>query len=230
MTLDGLSLLAGRPGGRNGKAFNAIDPWSGQSLEPAFHAATEDEARRAIDAAADAFDDFGSRSPEARARFLDAIADEIEALGDALIDRATAETELPAARIAGERGRTCGQLRLFAAVVREGSWVDARIDTALSDREPLPRPDLRRVLKPIGPVVVKAHPAHPGTGELVGRAIIRAVHAGFLPAFSRSSTAGRTPASRLWSMRRRPRSHLRDRITRGARCSMPRTQPRAEPC
>lgn len=211
MTLDGLSLLAGRRGDRKGKAFNAIDPTSGQALEPAFFEASDEEASRAIEAAADACKDFGGRSPADRARFLGAIADQVEALGDALIDRATLETGLPVARIMGERARTCGQLRQFAAVVREGSWVDARIDTALPEREPLPRPDLRRMLKPIGPVVVfgasnfplafstaggdtasalaagcpvvvKAHPAHPGTGELVGRAIMRAVESCALPA------------------------------------------------
>src|SRR5690606_14382611 len=126
-----------------------------------------------------------------------------EALGDTLIERTTLETGLPAARIVGERGRTCAQLRLFAATVREGSWVDARIDTALPERQPVPRPDIRRMLKPIVPVVVfgagnfplafstaggdtasalaagcpvvvKAHPAHPGCGELVAGAIVRA--------------------------------------------------------
>jgi NADP-dependent aldehyde dehydrogenase len=210
MTLDGLSLLAGRLGDRKGKRFNAIDPTSGQALDPAFYEASDEEAGRAIEAAADAFDDFGGRSPADRACFLDAIADRIEELGDALIDRATVETGLPAARIMGERARTCGQLRQFAAVVREGSWVDARIDTALPERDPAPRPDLRRMLKPIGPVVVfgasnfplafstaggdtasafaagcpvvvKAHPAHPGTGELVGRAIVRAAETCGLP-------------------------------------------------
>ncbi|MBN1238051.1 MAG: aldehyde dehydrogenase (NADP(+)), partial [Gammaproteobacteria bacterium] len=157
----------------------------------------------AVDAAAESFPDYRSRPAEERARFLDTIAAEIEALGEALIERTVAETGLPAARITGERGRTCAQLRLFADTVREGSWVDARIDTALPDRQPAPRPDIRRMLKPIGPVVVfgasnfplafstaggdtasafaagcpvvvKAHPAHPGSGELVAGAIGRA--------------------------------------------------------
>src|SRR5690606_24185109 len=112
------------------------------------------EAARAVDEAAEAFADLRRRSPVERARFLETIAEEIEALGEALIERTTAETALPAARIIGERGRTCAQLRLFAATVREGSWVDARIDTALPERTPAPRPDIRRMLKPIGPVVV----------------------------------------------------------------------------
>jgi alpha-ketoglutaric semialdehyde dehydrogenase len=95
------------------------------------------------------------RPAETRALFLETIAAEIEALGD--VRCCNARTPRPgcrSARLQGERGRTCGQLRLFAQVVREGSWVDARIDTALPDRQPLPRPDLRRMLRPLGPVVV----------------------------------------------------------------------------
>jgi len=211
MTLHGTSLIAGRPGRAGGKTYAARSPGSGARLEPAFHEASDEEVERAMSAAAEAFADFRERSPEERARFLAAIADEIEALGDTLIERTSAETGLPAARITMERGRTCGQLRLFAKVVREGSWVDARIDTALPDREPLPRPDIRRMLKALGPVVVfgssnfplafstaggdtasafaagctvvvKAHRAHPGTGELVGGAINRAAKKCGLPA------------------------------------------------
>ena len=125
------------------------------------------------------------------------------ALGDALIERCTAETALPAARITGERGRTCGQLKMFAQLLRDGWWVDARIDTAQPQRQPLPKSDIRRMLIPIGPVavfgasnfplafstaggdtasalaagcpvVVKAHSSHPGTNELVSSAIIKA--------------------------------------------------------
>jgi NADP-dependent aldehyde dehydrogenase len=142
---------------------------------------------------------------------LEAIATQIEALGDALIQRAHAETALPLARLQGERGRTCGQLRLFAEVVRNGSWADVRIEPALPARQPLPRPELRRALIPLGPVVVfgssnfplafsvaggdtasalaagcpvvvKAHPAHPGTSELVAGAIIAALKQCGLPA------------------------------------------------
>src|SRR5208283_4154828 len=135
---------------------------------------------------------------------LESIADEIGALGDALVERAALESGLSKERLTGERARTVNQLRMFAALVKEGSYLDARIDTALPDRKPLPRPDLRRMLIPIGPVVVfgasnfplafsvaggdtasalaarnpvvvKAHPAHPGTSELVAGAIARAV-------------------------------------------------------
>lgn len=141
-----------------------------------------------------------------RAAFLERIATEIESLGDELLQVCHAESALPLARLTGERARTCGQLRLFAQLVKEGSWVDARIDTALPDRKPLPRPDLRRMLVPLGPVavfgasnfplafsvaggdtasafaagcpvVVKEHPAHPRTSRLVAGAIRKAADA-----------------------------------------------------
>jgi alpha-ketoglutaric semialdehyde dehydrogenase len=201
--LHGHSLIAGQPADSGSTTFRARNPATGAELEPAFREATAHEAARAVDAAAEAFAEYGRRPPEDRARFLDAIAAEIEALGEPLIERTTSETGLPAARITGERARTCAQLRLFAELVREGSWVDARIDTALPERQPVPRPDIRRMLKPVGPVVVfgasnfplafstaggdtasalaagcavvvKAHPAHPGSGELVAGAIARA--------------------------------------------------------
>jgi NADP-dependent aldehyde dehydrogenase len=188
-----------------------MNPATGAALEPQFHEALDAEAARAMEAAAAAFEDYRQRAPQERAQFLERIADGIEALGDALIERANAETGLPVARLTGERARTCGQLRLFAQAVREGSWVDARIDTALPDRQPLPRPDIRRMLKGVGPVVVfgssnfplafstaggdtasalaagcpvivKAHRAHPGTAELVGGAITRAAADCGLPA------------------------------------------------
>jgi 2,5-dioxopentanoate dehydrogenase len=211
MTLHGKSLIAGTPGLPGGKTFRAVNPATNQPLEPDFHEASSPELERAMAGAAAAFADYRGRAGEVRARFLEAIATEIEALGDALLQRATAESGLPLARITGERGRTCGQLRLFAQLVREGSWVDARIDPALPQRQPLPRPDLRRCLMPIGPVVVfgssnfplafsvaggdtasafaagcpvvvKAHRAHPGTSELVGGAIAHAAAACGLPA------------------------------------------------
>ncbi|WP_437713038.1 aldehyde dehydrogenase (NADP(+)) [Sorangium sp. So ce448] len=171
-------------------------------------AAEIDAAARAAVAAAPA---FAGLAPEIRARFLETAADELMALGDPLIQTAHRETGLPVARLEGERARTTGQLRLFAAVAREGSWVDARIDPALPDRKPLPRPDVRRMLRPIGPVavfgasnfplafsvaggdtasalaagnpvVVKAHPAHPGTSDLAASALRSAVQKAGLPA------------------------------------------------
>jgi alpha-ketoglutaric semialdehyde dehydrogenase len=223
MNLHGRSVIAGQLATARGTTYRAFNPATGEHLEPPFHAASDEEAARAVEAAAAAFGEYRNRSAEERARFLETIAAEIEALGDTLIERACAETGLPAARITGERGRTCGQLRLFAGAVREGSWVDARIDTALPDRQPAARPDIRRMLKPIGPVVVfgssnfplafstaggdtasafaagctvvvKAHEAHPGTGELVARAITRAADNCGLPAgvFSLVHGDGRT--------------------------------------
>lgn len=210
MTLHGKSFLAGQLGQTGGATFHAVNPATGEQLEPAFHSASLDEVNRALDASAAAFADYRARPAAERAKLLDTIAAEIEALGDTLLQRAVAETGLPLGRITGERARTCGQLRLFAQLVREGSWADARIDTAQPDRQPLPRPDLRRVLRPLGPVVVfgssnfplafsvaggdtasalaagctvsvKAHRAHAGTAELVGGAITRAVAACGLP-------------------------------------------------
>ncbi len=211
MLLQGKSLLAGRTGATGGTVFRAINPATSESLAPDFHEASMTEVDAALQAAAAAFQDYRARPAETRAKLLETIAAEIEALGDPLLQRAQAETGLPLARLQGERARTCGQLRLFAQVVREGSWVDARIDPALPDRQPLPRPDLRRMLIPLGPVVVfgssnfplafsvaggdtasalaagcpvivKAHRAHPGTAELVGHAVVRAVAACGLPA------------------------------------------------
>lgn len=178
-----------------------------EPLEPPFADATAAEVDAALELAAQAHASDRERATgEHRAAFLDRIADEIEALGDRLIERAMIETGLPRGRLVGERGRTTGQLRAFAAIVREGSWVGARIDRAQPDRAPIPRPDLRRMLIPIGPVAVfgagnfplafsvaggdtasafaagcpviaKAHPSHPGSSELVGEAIVSAVRA-----------------------------------------------------
>ncbi len=166
---------------------------------------------RAVIAAEDAFWTFGDTSRADRAAFLDAIADAIEARADAITAIGTQETGLPAARLNGERGRTTGQLRLFADHIRKGDYLDRRHDAALPDRQPLPRPDLRMMQRPIGPVavfgasnfplafstaggdtasalaagcpvVVKGHPAHPGTGEIIAEAIDAAIRATGMPA------------------------------------------------
>ena len=159
---------------------------------------------RACQAAEEAFWSYGYSTREERAKFLDAIADEIDARGPQITQIGTQETGLPEARLEGERGRTCGQLRLFAEHIRKGDHLDRRHDAALPDRQPLPRPDLKMVQRPIGPVaifgasnfplafstaggdtasalaagcpvVVKGHSAHPGTGEIVAEAISAAV-------------------------------------------------------
>jgi alpha-ketoglutaric semialdehyde dehydrogenase len=210
MSLHGQSFVAGRLGQGSGHRFRAVSPQSAASLEPAFHEASLDEINAALEGAASAFAAYRATTPDTRARFLDAIAEEIMSLGDTLIERAHSETALPHDRLIGERARTCSQLQLFAAVVREGSWVDARIDHGNPDRQPLPKPDVRRLLVPIGPVVVfgasnfplafsvaggdtasafaagnpvvvKAHEAHPGTSELVASAVTRAVERCSLP-------------------------------------------------
>ncbi|AOJ83090.1 MULTISPECIES: aldehyde dehydrogenase (NADP(+)) [Burkholderia] len=196
--------------GQNG-SFLAIDAASGAPLEPAFGGASLRDLETACALADDAFDAYRETPLDARAAFLDAIGRHIGALGDALIERCVAESGLPRARIEGERARTIGQLGLFAALVRDGGFLDARIDPARPDRLPLPRVDLRLRNVAIGPVavfgasnfplafsvaggdtasalaagcpvIVKAHSAHPGTSELVGRAIQAAARECALPA------------------------------------------------
>jgi NADP-dependent aldehyde dehydrogenase len=210
MPLHGKSLLAGVLADSSARHFHAVSPLDHQRLEPAFHECSLADVERALVLAEDAFTLYRRVGAEARAAFLEKIAEEILALGDDLLQRAHRETGLPLDRLTGERGRTFGQLRLFAEVVREGSWCDARIDTALPERTPIPRPDLRRMLLPLGPVIVfgssnfplafsvaggdsasalaagcpvivKAHRAHPGTSELVAGAVARAVAACGLP-------------------------------------------------
>lgn len=192
-----------------GDVFFAYDPQRGEQLEPAFHSAGPAQIQHACELAQTAFETYRDTSAEQRAQFLETIAQNILDLGEALTERAMAETGLPQARLQGERGRTVGQLRLFAEVLREGSWIDARCDSALPERQP-PRPDLRMRMVALGPVavfgasnfplafsvaggdtaaalaagctvVVKGHPAHPGTAELVAMAIHKAVKQCGLP-------------------------------------------------
>ncbi|WPO35137.1 aldehyde dehydrogenase (NADP(+)) [Flammeovirgaceae bacterium SG7u.111] len=175
-----------------------------------FFPATSTDISLAIEKSTKAFSTYKTLSGEKKAAFLDAIADEILALGDELVKTAMAESSLPEGRIVGERGRTMGQLKLFASLLREGSWVDAVIDPALPERQPLPRTDLRKMLVPVGPVVVftasnfplafstaggdtasalaagnpvivKAHEAHLKTNELGGEAINKAAEKTGMP-------------------------------------------------
>ncbi|MEO8284212.1 MAG: aldehyde dehydrogenase (NADP(+)) [Pseudarthrobacter sp.] len=204
MTLTGHSLIAGQTVVGGGKTAFGFNPATNEQLEPAYSLITEEQLATAISAAAAAYPSFSTLEPAAHAAFLDAIADNIEAIGEELIIRAGQETGLPAARLQGERARTTGQLRLFAGVVREGDFRGVRIDPALPERTPMPRSDIRQRQIPLGPVAVfgasnfplafstaggdtasalaagcpvvfKAHNAHPGTGELVGQAIVKAV-------------------------------------------------------
>ncbi len=202
MILLGKNLIAGEPVDASDGSFTA------RGALARFEETSIAHIDRALDAADRAVDPYRRLSADARAAFLDRIAHEIEATDD-LIHAAHAETALPVQRLTGERARTANQLRLFATLVREGSWVDARIDRPLPQRTP-PKPDIRRMLIPIGPVavfgasnfplafsvaggdtasafaagcpvVVKAHPAHPATSEIAARAIVAAADASGVP-------------------------------------------------
>ena len=180
-----------------------FNPKTGKPLDGNFSNANSEEVNFAVEKAKEAFEEYRNISGKQKAFFLNAIADEIENLGEILIERCCKESGLPNARIIGERGRTLGQLRMFANLVLEGSWLEATIETADLEREPIPKPDIRRMLVPMGPVVVfaasnfplafstaggdtasalaggnpvivKAHSAHPGTSALVGSAIMEA--------------------------------------------------------
>jgi alpha-ketoglutaric semialdehyde dehydrogenase len=190
--------------------FRGQDAATGAALEPDFPISSPADVAAACAAAEAAFDAYRATDTEDRAAFLEAIAEEIVALGDALIDRAHRESGLPVARLTGERGRTAGQLRLFAQVLRDGHWRGVRIDPALPDRQPLPRADLRLRTVPLGPVAVfgasnfplafstaggdtaaafaagcpvgvQGHPAHPGTDDMVAGAIRRAAERTGMP-------------------------------------------------
>jgi len=205
-----LFIASKRVTGANG-SFKAVSPATGGEIEPSFTLATVDDVEAAAAAAEAAFPIYSNLPREKRAEFLEAAADEIDALGDALTERAMAETGLPAARLNGERGRTVGQLRLFAKELRLGEYLRARIDHAIEDRQPARKPDLRLRMVPVGPVVVfgasnfplafstaggdtasalaagcpvivKGHSAHPGTAELVAGAVTRAAQKTGMPA------------------------------------------------
>jgi alpha-ketoglutaric semialdehyde dehydrogenase len=210
MELKGTSIIGFDRGSASGETFTAFNPETGSSIEPDFHSATSEELDRAATLADAARISYGSLPGRARANFLRRIADNIEALGDTLIQRASLETALPNQRFVGERARTCGQLRMFADLLDEGSWVDARVDHAIPDRQPIPKPDVRSMLRPLGPVavfcasnfplaysvaggdtasalaagcpvIVIAHTAHPGTAELVGSALTDAAKSSGMP-------------------------------------------------
>ncbi|HEX8607504.1 MAG TPA: aldehyde dehydrogenase family protein, partial [Pedobacter sp.] len=193
------------------KTFNAVNAATGVVLEGEYVCATEADIQLAVDAAEEAYSVYKNITRAEKVSFLNAIADEIESIRASLVKRAHEESGLPLGRLEGEVGRTTGQLRMFANQAAEGSWVNAVIDQAQPDRKPLPKSDIRKMLVPIGPVVVfgasnfplafsvaggdtasalaagcpvvvKAHPAHPGTSALVGAAISAAVKKAGLPA------------------------------------------------
>jgi alpha-ketoglutaric semialdehyde dehydrogenase len=218
----GKNFIGDRASARGSASLRAFAPGAGEALDPEFAEATLEEIDEAARLAEEAAEMYREQPPETVAAFLEKIAAEIVDLGDALIQRASEETALPVDRLTGERGRTVNQLKMFAELVREGSWRDARIDRALPDRKPVPKPDLRRILIPMGPVgvwaasnfplafsvaggdtasalaagnpvIVKAHPAHPGTSELVAGAIRKAAAALDLPNGVFSLLQGATP-------------------------------------
>src|SRR5690606_38459381 len=152
-TMSGKNIIGKYLSGEGTIIFHAENPATGEKLEPGFHEAAEKEVRRAVEMSAQAFDVYRTKSGHERAAFREAIGEEIMALGDDLITRCMQETGLPEARLKGERGRTVTQLNMFAAYVREGSWVEARIDKADPSRTP-PKPDIRSMQKPLGPVGV----------------------------------------------------------------------------
>jgi alpha-ketoglutaric semialdehyde dehydrogenase len=209
--LCGRHWIDGQWSATGGETFSAQNPATGETLDPPFAEATMDELDGAVSSARRAFLDVRDRDPRWPADLLNAIASQIEGLGDQLLERGEAETALPRARLTGERARTCAQLRMFAEIVREGSWVEAVIDLADPNRQPLPKPDLRRMLMPRGPVavfgasnfpfafgacggdtasalaganpvIVKGHPSHPGTSELFANAVGAALDQCKLPA------------------------------------------------
>src|SRR5689334_18968455 len=151
--LSGQHLVAGQWRASHGTTFHGTNPMTGEALQPPFAEAGADEVHAAATAADQAFEESLDLPPRWQADFLDAIASHIMDLGDALLDRAEQETALPRARLTGERTRSVNQLKLFATIVRDGSWVEAVIDRADPARTP-PRPDLRRMPRPRGPVAV----------------------------------------------------------------------------
>ncbi|MBT8184276.1 MAG: aldehyde dehydrogenase (NADP(+)) [Eudoraea sp.] len=219
--MHGKNYIGNTPSAAGPKTYQTFNPILNKENETVFHEASTEEIHRALNLASEAFKSYSKISGSRKAAFLDAIADEIMALGDELIAVYCSETGLPEGRAKGERGRTIGQLRSFALLIKEGSWVDATIDTAEPDREPMPKPDLRKMLVPLGPIVVfgasnfplaystaggdtasalaagcpvivKSHPMHAGTGELVASAVIAAVKKTGMPdgVFSNLNSSG----------------------------------------
>lgn len=222
MQLTGKSIIGQQQSEKTeGKSFRAMNPKTGERIAPEFYSATREEVNVAASLAERAFSEWSRASGKTKAGFLRKIAENIESLGDDLVNRASEETALPAPRIKSEVVRTCFQLRMFAQLVEEGSWVGARIDQGDPSRTPVPKPDMRSLWRPLGPVVVfgasnfpmaysvaggdtasafaagnpvivKAHPAHPGTAEMVGQAIRNAARECHAPegAFSLLFDAG----------------------------------------
>lgn len=210
LSLTGHNYIGGERRAAGTVEHKSLDASSGEALPYTFIQATPEEVDAAAQAAAAAYPTYRNLSAVRRAEFLEAIADELDALGDDFVALVCRETALPAARIQGERGRTSGQMRLFAKVLRRGDFYGARIDRALPDRQPLPRPDIRQYQIGVGPVAVfgasnfplafstaggdtasalaagcpvvfKAHSGHMATAECVADAVIRAAEKTGMP-------------------------------------------------
>lgn len=219
--ISGQNYIGNSRSGLGKVTYRTFDPLLNMENPHIFIEATSKEILQAVNLASEAYKKYGKISGQKKAEFLNTIADEILALGDVLIKTYCSETGLPEGRAMGERGRTMGQLRSFAHLVQEGEWVEATIDTAEKDRTPIPKPDLRKLLVAIGPIVVfgasnfplaystaggdtasalaagcpvivKSHPMHAGTGELVASAIIKAAKATGMPngVFSNLNSSG----------------------------------------
>jgi NADP-dependent aldehyde dehydrogenase len=211
MDLSGKHLIGGQRTAAGRGDFPAFDPATGETLSPRFAEATREEVDRALKLADAAFDELQTASWGAIADLLDAIVAGLEGIRAPLVARAHAETALPNVRLEGELARTTNNIRLFAALVRDGSWLMARVDHAIPDRQPLPKPDVRAMLVGVGPVavfgasnfplaisvagtdtigafaarcpvVVKGHPGHPGTCEMTAAVIAAAIEQAGLPA------------------------------------------------
>ncbi|MFD2568798.1 aldehyde dehydrogenase (NADP(+)) [Pseudotenacibaculum haliotis] len=219
--ITGKNYIGNQLSANGSKTFKTFNPVSNTENEQVYSEASVEEIHEAVALASQAFAEFRSISGERKAAFLNAIADEILALDTELIQTYCSETGLPEGRAMGERGRTVFQLRTFADLVAEGDWVEATIDTAIPDRTPMPKPDVRKLLIPLGPVVVfgasnfplaystaggdtaaalaagcpvivKSHPMHAGTGELVASAIVKAAEKTGMPngVFSNLNSSG----------------------------------------
>jgi len=219
--LTGKNFIGNKPAAKGNKKYRTFNPLLNLENETTFYEATPAEIDEAVALAQAAFGPYSRKSGSERAAFLRAIADEILALGEPLITTYCSETGLPEGRAKGERGRTMGQLKAFADLLEEGSWVGATIDRALPEREPIPKPDLRKVMVPLGPVVVfgasnfpfafstaggdtasalaagcpvllKSHPMHAGTSEMVATAILKAAASTGMPngVFSHLNSSG----------------------------------------
>ncbi len=228
LMITGKNHIGNKQSSKGNKTYKTFNPLLNLENNSVFTEATSEEIEEAVDLASEAFKTYRNSSGKKKAKFLNAIADEILALGDELITIYCSESGLPEGRAQGERGRTIGQLKSFANLLEEGSWVEASIDTAQPNRQPLPKSEIRKMLIPVGPiavfgasnfplafstaggdtasalaagcpVIVKSHPMHAGTGELVASAIIKAAQKTGMPngVFSNLNSSGIEVGERL---------------------------------